>query len=299
MCSGGVAEQVETPVMLGFETAPLGVGEARGRQREGGEVEQCLLQAGEALLEACREGAEGRKALGLWPDGGEGVADEGGALTLGVGRAPGGGEGHRLALLEAMAECRVQQSLLVLVGQGTEGVGERGTDASFVESVLGGGSESGGKGVAASDPGLAASEQASGRGEGEAVVADERVDDARLVHRREGARWSVGAQHQRLALEGGQRVLDDHGDVSRARGGPASQPLETIDDLEGAVLLRDDSQRQVLQWLRGLRPRFARTKVSEACAQPLDGQVDDEAVRGRQQRRRSRYGEGGCHHSGR
>jgi hypothetical protein len=246
--------------VLGFETAPLGVGEIRSRQREGGQIEQCLLHARDALLESRRQGADGRRPLGLGPDGGEGVADQGGTLALGAGRAPGGDQSQGLALLEVMAQRGVQESLLVLVGQGAEGVGERGTDASLVEPVLRRGSEPGGKGMAASDPGLALSEQASGRGEGEAVVTDQRIDDARLVHRREGAWWGVGAEHQSLALRGGARVLEDHGDVSRARGGPAGQPLETIDDLEGPVLLRDDPQRQVRQRLRGLRPWLARTK---------------------------------------
>jgi hypothetical protein len=93
-------------------------------------------------------------------------------------------------------------------------------------------------------------------------------------------------------------VLDDHRDLGRAGGDPAGQPFEAVNDLEGAVLLRHDPQRQILEWFRGLRPWLARTKEGEAGAQPLDGQVDDEAVGGRQ-RRRLRCNEGGRHHSGR
>lgn len=192
----------------------------------------------------------------------------------------------------------VKEGFLLLIGQGADGVGKRGTDASLVEPVLCRGSEPGGEGMPASDPRLAASEQVRGRGEGEAIVADERIDDARLVHRRESARWGVGAENQSLVLRGGAGVLDDHGDVSRTRSGPASQPLEAIDDLEGAVFLRDDPQRQLRQWLRGLPPWLARTKEGEARVQPLDGQVDHKALRrrlgarrgGGWRRRRSRCG---------
>jgi len=57
-------------VVLGLEPAPLGIGEARRREREAGKLDQRLLHAGEALFEACRQGADGRRPLRLRPDGG-------------------------------------------------------------------------------------------------------------------------------------------------------------------------------------------------------------------------------------
>jgi hypothetical protein len=176
-------------VVLGLETATLGIGESRRWEREDGELGQRLLHACDALLEACRQGADGRRPLRLRPDRGEGVADEGGALALGAGRTPGGDQGQGLALLEVMAQRGVQESLLVLVGHAADRIAERQTDTSLIQPVLCRGGEPGGEGMAACRPGLAASEQARSRGEGEAVVAYERVDDPRLVHGRERARW--------------------------------------------------------------------------------------------------------------
>lgn len=89
--------------MLGFEAPALGVGESGVRQGEGGELEEGLLHAREALLEAGGERSDRRRALGLRSDDGKGIADEGGVLALGVGGAPGGDESECLALLEMVA----------------------------------------------------------------------------------------------------------------------------------------------------------------------------------------------------
>jgi len=105
---GGPLELIEQCVMLRFEAAPLGIGEAGGRELEAVEVEERLADAVQALLDPCGEGAEGRGAVGLGADGGEGVAENSGALALGAGRAPGGEQGQGLALAEAMAEHGVE-----------------------------------------------------------------------------------------------------------------------------------------------------------------------------------------------
>lgn len=261
--------------MLGLETAALSIGEAGSRQLEGGKVEERLPHAVEPLLEASRERPDGRGSLGLGPHGREGVAQEGQALALGVRRPIGGDEDQGLAVLEGVAEHGAEERLLVFGGQSADRVGERGADASLVEALLDRRDETGGEGVAAGDPGLATPEEPCDRGEGEPVLADERVDDPRLVHRGEGARRGVRAQHEGLARGRPPCALEDDGDLGRARPEPAGEALEAVDDLEGAVVLGDGPQRQLRQRLRGLRPDRARAQRGEARAEAADGKVDD------------------------
>lgn len=276
-------------MVLGFEPAPLGVGEARVGQSEGGELEQRPLQASDALLEAGGERADGRGALGLGTDGSEGVAEERRALTLGAGRAPGGEEHQGLALGEAMAQDGLQDRFLVLVGQGAQGVGERGTDAPLREALLGGRSEPDRERMAAGGPGLAAPEQARGRGEGQAIVADQRVDDASLVQSGDGARRSVRTQQQGLAVRGGRSALENGGDLASPIAQPAGQTLEAVDHFEAAVLLCDDSQRHVGERLVGGGRHAVGAKASEARAQAADGDVEH----GRRARREGRHAHSG------
>lgn len=281
---GGLAEQVGEGTALGLEAAPLGVGEAGGRQVEVAQVEQRSTHALEALLEVGGEAADGRAAVQLGAQGGQGVAQEVAALALGVGGTEGGDEGQGLALREAVPQHAGEQRLLVLGADGGQGVAERGADASLVEPGSRGLAEARGQGVATGDPGLAAAEQAGDGGEGEAVVAHERVDDARLVHGAEGAGRRVGAQEQGLALERRAGPLDDDGDCGGACLGPARQALEAVDDLEGAVLARDDAEGQLGEAGGRLGAARARAQGGQARAQPLDVHAQDARLGARRRR---------------
>ena len=267
--------------MLGFEATPLGIREAGGRQIEAVEVEERLTDALEALLDPCGEGAEGRGPIGLRADGGEGVVQKSAALALGAGRAPGGDESQRLALFEVMADHDIEQCPLGIVAEGAHGIGECRSDLPLVELLLGGTHQAGREGVTPHGPGLATAEQTSDGGERETVVADERIDHPRLVHGREGPRWRVGAQQQGLALGRGSSVLDDGGDLGCTRADPASEPLETVDDLEGPVVLWNDPQWKLGEGLVRRGPRDAGAKRRPARAQALDGQAEHRAGIGR------------------
>ena len=172
-----------------------------------------------------------------------------------------------------MAQHGAEKLLLFCCGHGAERVGERGADASLIDPLLCVGTEAGGEAVAARDPSLAAPEQVCGRRDRQAVVAHERVDDARLVHRRQGAWGCVGAKQQGLALRCAVGVFDDDRDVTGALAEPPGQPLEAIEEFEGAVVLRDDPQRHLSKGLgRGGAPADG-TQRSEAPAQTLDRQA--------------------------
>ena len=286
---GSPLELMEQGVMLGFEATPLGIREAGGRQLEAVEVEERVTDALEALLEPCGEGAEGRGPIGLRADGGEGVVQKSAALSLGAGRAPGGDESHRLALFEVMADHDIEQCPLGIVAEGARGIGKGQSDPPFIELHLGGTTQAGREGVTPHGPRLATAEQTGDGGERETVVADERIDHPRLVHGREGPRWRVGAQQQGLALGRGSSVFDDGGDLGRTRADPAGESLETVDDLEGPVVLRNDSQRQLREGLVRRGPRDAGAKRRPARAQALDGQAEHRAGIGPRPRSRTGF----------
>jgi hypothetical protein len=205
-----------------------------------------------------------------------------------------------------------EEAFLGVGGEGGQGVGERGTEASLLEPPLGGGSETVGEGEAAGHPGLAAPEEAGDRGDREPVVADEGIDDARLVQGVDGARRGVRAQQEGLALGQGAGPFEDGGDLLQAYGRPAGQALEPIDDLEGAVVLRDDPQREVCERLRRRVARRARAQGREARAQTVDREAAEPGTvgeslgklprpaRGRPERLRlAQGGRDGCPHRGR
>jgi hypothetical protein len=278
---GRPLELIEQGVMLRLEAAPLGIREAGRRQLEAFEVEERHADTLDARLEPCGEGAEGRGPVGLRTDGRDGVAEKRTALALGAGCTPGGDERQRLALFEAMAEHGIEQCLLGIVAEGAQGIGERQTDLPLVELVLRGATQAGREGVTPHDPGFATAEQTRDGGERETVVADERGDDPRLVHRRDGPRWRVGAQQQGLALGPGSSVLNDGGDRGRTGADPAGEPLKAVDDFEGPVVLRDDPQRQLGEGLVRRHPRDAGAKTRPARTQALDRQAEHRAGIGR------------------
>jgi hypothetical protein len=294
-----VGEQVEQRAVLGLEPAPLGVGETGGRELEGGKLHERLAHALEAFLDPRGEAAGRGVAVRLRAQRGQRVAQQLAALPLGVGGAQGGHESQRLALGETMASGAGEQPLLVLGTQGAQRVSERGSDASLVELVARAAGQARGQRVAARHPGLAPAEQASHRGRSEAVVAHERVDDARLVHGAEGARRCVGAQQQGLALERRASLLDDDGHRAGTRARPARQALEAVDDLEAAVLARHHAQRQLGEARAGVAlPQRTRAQRRPARAQVLDAHVQHARPGkrlGRRPRARRRRGRRAAH----
>ena len=80
------------------------------------------------------------------------------------------------------------------------------------------------------------------------VVAHQRVDDTRLVHRTDGPRRSVRRQQQRLGLNRCGHRLEHRRDRGRAFGLPACDPLEAINDFETTALAGDDPDREIGKW---------------------------------------------------
>lgn len=183
----------------------------------------------------------------LGTHGGERIAQQGQPLAFRRGGAEGRDEGERLGGPKRVTFDRLQDGLLMLLAQGTQGVGQRGTDRPTVHATLRGRRELGGERTAAGDPGLAPSEQAGYGREAEVIVFVERSDHPRFVHGSGCARRRVRSQQEPFDLRRRTGALDDGGDRALSAVVAVSQAFEAIDDFERAVLLRHDPDRQLGQ----------------------------------------------------
>jgi hypothetical protein len=156
------------------------------------------------------------------------------------GGTEGRDEGEGLRGAEGITFDRLQDGVLMLVAQCTQGVGQGWTDGSAVHAALDRRRKAGGESVAARDPGLTSPEQVCHSRQAEVVVLVKRADDARLIHRSGRARRRIGAQQEQLDLRRRTNPLHDGGDCRVSGVAPARQALEAIDDFERAVLLRHD-----------------------------------------------------------
>ena len=197
--------------VLGLEAAPLGVLEAVGGKRKGRELAQSLADVIEALLDHDSGWAE-RGGRRRWPQGRPRVAQECCALGRRAGRTRCRQERQGLPLLESVTLDDAEQGELVLLRQRAQGRSEGRLEQAAGDQNVKSRSEADHESMAAGDPALAAPEQARDRPEAQPVLPVESVDHARLVHRREGARWGVRAQHEVLELDRARRPLDDRRD---------------------------------------------------------------------------------------
>ena len=164
-----------------------------------------------------------------------------------------------------MAFGRAQDDALIVLGEGTQGIGARGAEGALVGFGLRFGREPCGQGITAYGPGLATAEEPRGGGEAQAVLVDEGMDDTGFIHRRGGTRGSIGAQEQELELRDSTGMFDHGGHELVPLVAPALEALEAIDDLEGAVRAASDADRQ-------LRLIFNRARRGSMAAQRLEAE---------------------------
>jgi hypothetical protein len=132
LCGSG--QQIERGPVLAFEASAFGRGESLGWDLERGQIVQGLRYAAETFLEPDAEGPQGRaRRVGAY--GAEWLREQPGALARGGG-AKGRDEGQALLCAQTVALCGSLERLLLLVGQGTKRVGDRGADLAVVELAL-------------------------------------------------------------------------------------------------------------------------------------------------------------------
>jgi len=134
-----------------------------------------------------------------------------------------------------VAPDRVGEAPLLPRGEGRKSDGHGEAEAPGIEPHLELSREPPRENEPALDPGLPPPQDLPDRQGGESVLLVEGRDDAGLVHGARGLSRRVGLEEAGLERDGASGLEDD-GDLSAALRAPAGQALESVDDLEGAVL---------------------------------------------------------------
>jgi len=186
----------------------------------------------------------------------------------------GSHEGLRLRGPEGMPSYGVGQALLLGVTKGREVQCHGEGEAPRIEALAQLRREAASQEEPAFDPGLLSGEELrDGRGR-EPVLFGKRRDHPDLVHGTQGLSGRVGLEESGLSSDAGDG-LEDHGDLPQAFGPPPGQALESVEDLEGAVLRRRHAQGQrgkIALSIRALAP-----ERREAHAETIEGDLQDQA----------------------
>jgi hypothetical protein len=262
----------ETP-LEGLQHPALDIGEAREVGSD--ELFERLLRDVESPFDLGGGGAQRRGVLvagsGL---GGEGISEKrlpGDAVRRGT---VSGHEGLRLRSPESMPSDGVGQTLLLGVTEGREVQRHGEGEAPRIEALTQLAREAASQEEPAIDPGLLSGEELRDGRRREPVLIGERSDHPDLVHGTQGLLGRVGLEESGLASDAGDG-LEDHGDHPQAFGPPPGQALESVEDLEGAVLRRRHAQGQrgkIALSIRALAPQRR-----EAHAETIEGDLQDQA----------------------
>jgi hypothetical protein len=183
-------------------------------------------------------------------------------------------EGLGLRGPEGMPSYGVGQALLLGVTEGREAHRHGEGEAPGVEPFAQLRREAASQEEPALDPGLLSSEEFRDRRGREPVLVRKRRDHPGFVHGTGGLSGRVGLEESGLASDAGDG-LEDHGDLPQAFGPPPGQALESVEDLEGAVLRRRHAQGQggkIALSIRTLAP-----ERREAHAETIEGDLQDQA----------------------
>ncbi len=263
----------EEATLAGLEHPALDVAEAPEIGVD--ELIERLLYSVESPFDLGGCGAQRRgilvAGLGL---GGKRVPEEclpGDAVRRGpVGRH----EGLGLRGPEGMPSYGVGQALLLRVTEGREAHRHGEGEAPRIEALTQLRRETAGQEEPALDPGLLSSEEFRDRRGRESVLVGKRRDHPDFVHGTRCLAGRVGLEDSGLASDAGDG-LEDHGDLPQAFGPPPGQALESVEDLEGAVLRRRHAQGQrgkIALSIRALAP-----ERREAHAESVEGDLQDQA----------------------
>jgi len=262
----------KTP-LAGFQHPALDIGEARKIGLD--EFLECLFRDVESPFDLGCRGTQGGRVLVAWSGlSGKRIPQKrlpGDAVRRGtVGRH----EGLGLRSPESMPAYGVGQTLLLGVTEGREAHCHGEGEAPRIEPLAQLRREAASQEEPAFDPGLLSGEKLRDRRRREPVLLGKRRDHPDLVHGTRGLLGRVGLEEAGLARDAGDG-LEDHGDLPQAFGPPPGQALESVEDLEGAVLRRRHAQGQrgkIALSVRALAP-----KRREAHAETVEGDLQDQA----------------------
>lgn len=241
------------------------------REGEGGDVSECAVQAAQLDLNLRGVGRDDLSLRGRRAHDTQGRAQELAAIGR-VRDAEGADQPKRFPGGEPVSFARVEERVLLVPGQRSETVGQRGTDDAAGEPQRGPGREPPTERETTVDPVGLVAEQARHLTRSQLLVIDERAHDAGLVERGAGAWRRVGDEQQALVLGHGGRRFDDHRNEAVALLSPALQSLEAVEHLESrAVGARGwrHPQRKLGPHV-GMRPWRSRAQRSPGRMQDFD-----------------------------
>ena len=158
-----------------------------------------------------------------------------------------------MLLAQPMAIQGAKKQILVFLFQGTQSVSQAGSDLALSQLLLRRRAQAATDVDAAGHPGFFPAQHSGNLGLRLAVLVDERADDTGLVQGSQGPRWGVDFEEQSLVVLRRCRSFDDHRDQLEPQLTPASQALETINDLVIPVVGGHHPQGQ-FSGLTDLRP---------------------------------------------
>jgi len=165
---------------------------------------------------------------------------------------------------------------LVLLFQGTQSVGQGGSDLSFCQLLLRRRAQATPDIDTAGHPGFFPAQHSGDLGLALAVIVDERADDTGLVQGGQGSRWGIDFEQQSLLLLYRCRSFDNHRDELLSLLTPAGQALETIDYFVAVPVGGYHPQGQ-FGCLTDLGPWCPASQCSVGSAQLIDRQLGDRA----------------------
>lgn len=247
----GVLELSEDGPEDGVDAALLRRAEP-DRHAEAGELEQSASDP----LESALEGG-GQRRLG---GGGGGLEDSAGVTeeapsVFWVGDAVCLEECDRGPFAEGVLLNRIEDGLLILLGEGAEDVGGGGPDGAGGELLFAGSAEVLVDVEPRGHPPGRLREGTGNGGLGEPVVVFERSDNLAFVERGERPRWSVGEEDETLVVLGGALGFDDDRDLRVAFVAPGREALEAVEDLVAVAAdgnHADGQRRQERRWFLGV-----------------------------------------------
>lgn len=250
-CLGGFLEQIEDRAVLRPQAAQFGIGEAPGGKLEGSEIDEDVAGMREALLKPAGKRPDQRSVLRVGAHGWQRFCQQTRPFRI-RGRHPkGGNEGERFVLTQGVALGSADEVLLASLAHGAQGIGERRPDRPLLDLAPDARSKFRGQGKPAHDPGFAPAEQLCNPRQTEPVLVEQGLNDARLIHRRRRAWRGVRTQHEKLLLDRRAGRLDRRRHNRSTLVHPASEPFETVDDLEKAVSCLNDANGKITElWRR-------------------------------------------------
>ena len=271
-----MVELSENAAKACFEPSLLGGSELEGND-ELGEIQERLTNAFEAMLELGGQGGGGGTGCRLGAHPAERCSEELVSVGL-IGHAVSGDQHESLAVLEAVPVDGAENSILVLVGQGAEGVRQRRANRTVSELGLGRWGQAGGELDAACHPLRLAPKHSSDGVLSEGLFGQQGADDSRLVERGEGAWGRIGQQQQALVFFGAARTLQDDRDEVFSLLAPTLQTLETVDHLVEAVVGGHDADGQ-LRGIVGMLVDRSGSQAGVAGLEALNREQADVACR--------------------